>query len=190
MVDPKSYDEFLFLMPQPTPEGTERLRKIMEERRGQPVSDAVAEEALRRVITLVWHLHGLDQGSLREMSVGGTDQAGETHLPHEPNNASSKTLAERRAQRIQKLSKTMAVKRAAGQVTGRLPLGYTVIQVNGVSVAVEDPDTMKLLAEAKEMQVRGVPLRAIRRYLTEKGFRGRNGKPISVTGLWETLNKV
>ena len=100
------------------------------------------------------------------------------------------SLAEKRAQRIQRLRKTMAVKRAAGQVTGRLPLGYCVTQVNGISVAVEDPETIKLLAEAKEMQVRGVSIRAIRRYLTEKGFRGRSGKRISVSGLWKTLRQL
>ncbi|MBS1722972.1 MAG: hypothetical protein JSS66_08480 [Armatimonadetes bacterium] len=99
-------------------------------------------------------------------------------------------LVERRAQRIQRLRQTMAVKRAARQVSGRLPLGYCVSRVNGVSAAVEDPDTMRLLAEAREMQVRGVSIRAIRRYLTEKGFRGRSGKPISISGLWKTLQKL
>lgn len=81
-----------------------------------------------------------------------------THTSHP-----SVALQEQRAQRIERLRKTMALKRATGQVTGRLPLGYILSQVNGVSVAVEDPDTMKLLAEAKEMQVRGVSIRVIRR---------------------------
>lgn len=100
------------------------------------------------------------------------------------------TLAEQRAQRIERLRKTMALKRSCGQVTGRLPLGFTVKRVNGVSVAKVDPFTMKLLAEAKQMHEWGDSIRTIRRYVTQRGITGRSGKPVSISGLWKLLQNL
>jgi len=93
------------------------------------------------------------------------------------------TLQAKRQQKIARLRSTMQKKRAQGDVTGRLPLGF--ISLGGK--AVEDEYTMKLLAEAVEMKERGYSIRTIRRYVTEKGLRGRSGKPVSVSGLWGVL---
>lgn len=50
MYDPDDFNEVLsFGMPNPTPEGTPRMKEIIEKKRGSEVTDAKAEDPLRRI---------------------------------------------------------------------------------------------------------------------------------------------
>lgn len=98
-------------------------------------------------------------------------------------------LALRRAEKIERLRGTMRRKRAAGEVTGRLPMGYVSVRGSGGSVAQEDPETMRLLAEAAELRSQGMSIRSIRKEMHWRGLKGRSGRPVSVSGLWSLLKQ-
>ena len=77
-------DDLSFGMPSPSPEGTQRMKAIIEKRRGSEVSDAEAEDALRRVISIVWHLYFIDYEYLRESEDSSELRAQKGKLEHEP----------------------------------------------------------------------------------------------------------
>jgi hypothetical protein len=83
--------------------------------------------------------------------------------------------------RADKLRRTCAAKRARGDPTGRVPLGYMVRYdpYTGVGGVVEDPDVMPLMREARRMREEGHSLRTICRVMHSRGLRSRTGRRIA-----------
>jgi site-specific DNA recombinase len=82
----------------------------------------------------------------------------------------------------------MAVKTSAGETMSRAPLGWlNARDERGRSIIVPDPQRYHLVEEAHTLHAGGMTVRSVLKHMTELGLRGRNGKPLSVKGMWHVL---
>lgn len=79
----------------------------------------------------------------------------------------------------------VAIKRQRGEMTGRCPWGYH-LAANGKSLE-PDPHEQNILEVVRHMRTGGRKIREIVDALAEMGVRGRNGKPIGSTRVFEMI---
>lgn len=79
----------------------------------------------------------------------------------------------------------VAIKRQRGEMTGRCPWGYHLAK-NGKSLE-PDPHEQNILDVVRHMRASGRKIREIVDALREMGVRGRNGKPIGSTRVFEMI---
>jgi hypothetical protein len=85
-----------------------------------------------------------------------------------------------------KVRETFKQKRARGEVTGRVPLGYKVVydECGKNGRVVVDQDVMPLLAEAKALRQTGASLRTIQRVMASRGLRLSH---VTVSGILRSI---
>lgn len=88
-----------------------------------------------------------------------------------------------------KVRATFKAKRARGEVTGRVPLGYKVVydECGHNPRKVVDPDVMPLVLEAKALHNQGMSIRKVAQAMVAKGLTGRDGKALRPASLWRIL---
>jgi hypothetical protein len=79
----------------------------------------------------------------------------------------------------------LRAKRARGECTGNAPFGYVTRPDGRLAPRASEIDVARAAVEARE---RGLSTRQIAADLTERGWRSRNGGPISHTAVQRMLN--
>ena len=88
-----------------------------------------------------------------------------------------KWISDGEARRLDKSKRAIEAKRQRGERVGEIRLGLR-LAADGVSVE-PDPDEERLIAEARRFVDEGYSYRVIAETLTERGYRSRQGTPIS-----------
>jgi hypothetical protein len=89
-----------------------------------------------------------------------------------------------------KVRETFKHKRARGEVTGRVPLGYKVVyDERGYNpTVVVDPEVMPLVEEARRLRAEGMSIRKICRITAASGLRSRHGRIIGPSSMVKILH--
>lgn len=92
-------------------------------------------------------------------------------------------------ERIAKLRATFKAKRAQGEVTGAIPLGYMRYWdvEEQVAYIVPDPKTYPLIEEAKRLRAKGMSIRKICKHMNKRHLTSKKDLPLSPTALWRLL---
>jgi hypothetical protein len=90
-----------------------------------------------------------------------------------------------------KVRETFKQKRARGEVTGRVPLGYKVVyDERGYNPKmVVDPKVMPLVEEARRLHAEGVSIRKTLQVMAAKGLRSGKGARLTAMDLWRALQR-
>ncbi len=93
-----------------------------------------------------------------------------------------------RAERNKKIGQSLKAKRARGEVSGRLPIGYQrLVGEDGVSRLVKDDHKQLLIEIARRLHDQGLSLRKIAVVLYPLGLKTRKGLPLTAATLWRAI---